>query len=138
MDKYQHKIQYYETDKMGITHHSNYIRWFEEARVDFLERAGFGYDRMESLGVFSPVLSVRAEYKKMTSFPETVDIYTSITKFTGVRFCISYVVKNAVGEICCVGESEHCFIDSEGKPVRPKNAAPEIYEMMCRLLQKGE
>ena len=40
---YIHKVQYYETDKMGITHHSNYIRWMEEARVDMLEKIDFGY-----------------------------------------------------------------------------------------------
>ena len=43
MVHYDHKVQYYETDGMGIVHHSNYIRWFEEARVDLLEQLGFGY-----------------------------------------------------------------------------------------------
>ena len=43
MIPYEHKVQYYETDGMGIVHHSNYIRWFEEARVDLLEQLGFGY-----------------------------------------------------------------------------------------------
>lgn len=41
---YQHKVQYYETDQMGIVHHSNYIRWFEEARTDYMEKMGMGYD----------------------------------------------------------------------------------------------
>ena len=36
MTPYCHKVQYYETDRMGVTHHSNYIRWMEEARVDLL------------------------------------------------------------------------------------------------------
>ena len=31
---YMHEVQYYETDAMQIVHHSNYIRWFEEARHD--------------------------------------------------------------------------------------------------------
>ena len=39
MVPYDHKVQYYETDGMGIVHHSNYIRWFEEARVDLLGAA---------------------------------------------------------------------------------------------------
>lgn len=34
---YIHRVNYYETDKMGITHHSNYLRWMEEARLDFLK-----------------------------------------------------------------------------------------------------
>lgn len=39
MEPYLHKVQYYETDKMGIVHHSNYIRWMEEARVDFWRKS---------------------------------------------------------------------------------------------------
>ena len=39
MNTYIHKVHYYETDRMGITHHSNYIRWMEEARVNFLDQA---------------------------------------------------------------------------------------------------
>ena len=54
---YLHKTQYYETDQMGVVHHSNYIRWFEEARTDLLERAGLGYNKMEKLGIAVPVLS---------------------------------------------------------------------------------
>ena len=44
---YEHKTQYYETDQMGIIHHSNYIRWFEEARMDMMEQMGMGYAEME-------------------------------------------------------------------------------------------
>ena len=55
---YQHKVQYYETDRMGITHHSNYIRFMEEARTEWMESMGMGYDAFESLGLTSPKLSV--------------------------------------------------------------------------------
>ena len=51
---YQHKVQYYETDRMGITHHSNYIRFMEEARTEWMESMGMGYDEFESLGLTSP------------------------------------------------------------------------------------
>ena len=47
---YEHKVHYYETDKMGVVHHSNYIRWMEEARVDMMEKSGFGYKRLEEEG----------------------------------------------------------------------------------------
>ena len=51
MKVYQHKVQYYETDKMGITHHSNYIRWMEEARVEYLARHGWHLQKLEAMGV---------------------------------------------------------------------------------------
>jgi len=58
MKDYVHKVNYYETDKMGLTHHSNYIRFMEEARVDFMEQLGFGYEKMEAEGVGSPVIAI--------------------------------------------------------------------------------
>lgn len=82
MEVYRHKTQYYETDQMGIVHHSNYIRWFEEARTDFLEKLGMGYDRMEAEGIISPVLSVSCEYRTMTHFGETVAIAVALTNIT--------------------------------------------------------
>lgn len=52
MNAYTHKVQYYETDMMGITHHANYIHWMEEARIDFMDQLGFPYAKMESDGFF--------------------------------------------------------------------------------------
>ena len=60
---YVHVAQYYETDQMKIIHHSNYIRWFEEARVDFLDQIGANYANLEANGIVSPVLTVEAQYK---------------------------------------------------------------------------
>ena len=81
MIPYEHKVQYYETDGMGIVHHSNYIRWFEEARVDLLEQLGFGYDRIEAEGYSGPVLEVACQYKTMSRFGETVRIEATITRY---------------------------------------------------------
>ena len=54
---YSRRVYYYETDKMGIVHHSNYIRWFEEARVDLIEQAGLPFQLVEEEGLMTPVLS---------------------------------------------------------------------------------
>ena len=67
-------VNYYETDKMGITHHSNYIRWMEEARTAFLNRHGCGYAWFESVGVVSPVLSVSCQYKHSSTFEDRINI----------------------------------------------------------------
>ena len=83
--KYEHKTQYYETDQMGIIHHSNYIRWFEEARIDFMDHCGFSYAQMEKDGLISPVLSVSCEYKTMTHFGDTVEIETEITRYNSIK-----------------------------------------------------
>lgn len=136
---YEHKVHYYETDQMRIVHHSNYIRWFEEARVDFLEKIGFGYARMEEEGIVSPVLGVTCEYKSMTRFGDTVQVLTKIERFTGVKLNLSYqIVDASTGELRAFGESRHCFLDSRGVPVSLKKAHPEIFEVLSAAMQDDE
>ena len=131
MEVYRHKTQYYETDQMGIIHHSNYIRWFEEARTDFLEKLGMGYDKMEAEGIISPVLSVSCEYRTMTHFGETVAVAVALTKYNGVRLDLEYTVTNAdSGEVRAVGTSEHCFLDREGNILFLKRSSPEYHKML--------
>ena len=72
---YEHKAHYYETDQMGIIHHSNYIRWFEEARTNLLDSVGFGYDQMEKSGIIIPVLAIQCEYKSMVYYNQTFILF---------------------------------------------------------------
>lgn len=124
---YIHKVQYYETDRMGITHHSNYIRWMEEARLDYLARLGWGYDRLEALGVVSPVVHVSCEFKKTTTFPDEIEIRLGVKAYRGVRLILSYEMRNAQsGELAAVGESGHCFLDEHGVPMILKKRFPDF------------
>ena len=75
---YRRIVQYYETDKMGITHHSNYIRWMEEARTDFFKNVGWDYNELEKTGVICPVVSVTCDYKKTTTYEDKISIDVKI------------------------------------------------------------
>ena len=76
---YQHHAKYYETDQMGIIHHSNYIRWFEEARIDFMNQIGLTYKTMEEEGIISPVLEINCKYLKMMYFDDIATIKLKIS-----------------------------------------------------------
>ncbi len=128
---YTHTVQYYETDKMGITHHSNYIRWMEEARVDFLAQMGWDYAKLESLGIVSPVTAVDCKYMISTTFAEKITITVSIAEFKGVRLKLAYTMKNTEGKVVCQAHSEHCFLDTSGNLIRLKKDFPEFYEALC-------
>ena len=131
---YEHKVQYYETDQMGIVHHSNYIRWFEEARTSIFEEIGAGYDSMEKIGILSPVLEVNAKYKTMTRYAEVVKIEMKIKAYNGIQMLLEYVIcDKKTGEVRCTGESRHCFIDRKGKLVSLKKAWPEGDKLIVGL-----
>ena len=127
MSKYIHKVNYYETDKMGITHHSNYIRFMEEARMDFLSKAGYPMTRLEAEGLTSPVVSVNCDYKRPTTYGDEIEIEVKLKQYTGVRLTLAYTMKKAgSGDIVAVASSSHCFIDRNGKPVAVKKCCPDF------------
>ena len=133
---FERNINYYETDKMGVVHHSNYIRFFEEARCQFLKNANLPYDMLEEKGIMSPVLGVSCKYKRHVTFGDTIQIETSIKEFSGVKFTVQYKVYNKnTGELCVEGESNHCFTDSNLKPLNMKKHHPDIYENFMSLVE---
>lgn len=134
MNTYQHKVHYYETDRMGIVHHSNYVRWMEEARMDFLAQIGWAYDKLEAEGIISPVTAVECQYKVTTTFADVIDIAVSIEEFKGVKLKLRYVMKRG-DEVVCEARSEHCFLDKEGKIISMKKVHPEFYETLNKLVQ---
>lgn len=133
---YIHKVNYYETDKMGVTHHSNYIRWMEEARVDFLESIGFGYDKLEADGIISPVIGIECDYKMPTTFCDEVEIEVGVKEFKGVKLVIEYKMVNAkTKDVVLVGVSKHCFVNNENKPIILKKEFPEFDAKLKALLK---
>ena len=134
--KYTHKVQYYETDQMGIVHHSNYIRWFEEARTDFMEQMGLGYEQMEEKGILSPVLSVEADYLRMVQFGETVTIEAFIKEYNGIKLTVGYeIFSDRTEMVHCRGTSKHCFINREGRPLSLKQACIEFHDVFNKVLE---
>lgn len=133
MSSYKHKVQYYETDKMGITHHSNYIRWMEEARIDYLRQIGWDYAKMESMGIISPIASVSCNYKKPTDFSEEITINVSVEEFKGVKLILHYEMFNEEGQCVCEASSVNAFIDRQGKIIRLKKEYPDLYAKLSEL-----
>ena len=138
MFTYDWVVQYYETDQMGVVHHSNYIRWMEEARVEFLDSIGYGFDKLEDHGVFSPVLGVECKYKSATKFRDRVEIEITLEEYNSVRYAVSYKMTNQkTGDVVCTGKTRHCFTNEEGKPVILKKEYPE-FDNAIRSFVKGE
>ncbi len=135
MENYIHKVNYYETDKMGITHHSNYIRWMEEARINFLEQIGFGYDKLEKDGIISPVIAVECDYKMTTTFGDTVEIEVEIEEFRGVKLIIRYTMRNINNnKIVLIGRTKHCFVSKDNKPIILKRTFSEFDQKLKDLV----
>ena len=137
---YIRKINYYETDKMGITHHSNYVRFMEEARIDFLKQIGCGYERWENDGIASPVIHIECDYKRPTTFGDEIAIKVEIVEYKRMTLTVDYTMVNRTsGETVFTAKSHHCFVNADGRPIALSRAYPEYDEILkSHLLKNGE
>ncbi|MDR1733026.1 MAG: acyl-CoA thioesterase [Synergistaceae bacterium] len=137
---YVRKVQFYETDQMGVVHHSNYIHWFEEARVDLMQQMGFPYEEVEARDITFAVLSLSCEYKSPVRFGETVHVFPGVSQCDLSRMAICYRVTDArSGALRTLGESFHFFFrKTDARPVSLKRAIPELYELFHSLKEQGD
>ena len=134
MIPYRHTVQYYETDKMQVTHHSNYIRFMEEARVYYLAEMGWPYDKMEAEGIISPVVSISCDYKKPTAFADEIEIELKVSEVSRAKMKFQYIM--TVGDtVVCTAESLHCFVSEEGRPISIQKQYPEFYSTLAALTE---
>ena len=133
MIPYIHEVKYYECDRMGVTHHSNYIRFMEEARVYVQDQLGCGFEKMEAEGVVSPVTALSCEFKKTTTFKDKIEVQLKVKEQSPLKITFSYVMK--VGDaVVFKGTSTHCFIDTaSGRPVVMQERWPELFAKLQEL-----
>ena len=112
-------VRYGETDQMGIVHHSNYLRYFEVARLEWLTALGVSYTSMEKEGLIMPVIDVKVTYKTPALFDDSLTIYIFLSELPRVKIIFSYEIKNQKDEIVCTGETTLAFLNAKTrKPVR--------------------
>lgn len=122
---YTHKVHYYETDRMGVTHHSNYIRIMEEARVAYLDSIGASYARIEAEGIVSPVMQVEGRYMHTTTFDDLLEVEVYVKAMTTFKLKLGYTIR-CKGQEVFEGMTLHCFLDKDGKPQNLDERYPQF------------
>ena len=133
--EYTRKINYYETDRMGVVHHSNYIRFLEEARCRWLESANIPMEMLEQNKITIPTLELNVKYKYPVTSGDTITIKPIITAFNGVRMTLTYEVKDVkTGNIVIEATTKHCFTNSELVPINLKKYNAEYFNIFNELV----
>jgi acyl-CoA thioester hydrolase len=131
---FERRINYYETDRMGVVHHSNYIRFLEEARCQMLDASDMPYSDFEKQGVMIPVLGVNCNFKHHVTFDDVIEIKPIVKEFNGIRLTMEYTIINKrTGALVLTGETKHCFTDMNLRPVRLQKQIPDFYNKFMAL-----
>ncbi|MNS99198.1 acyl-CoA thioesterase YbgC [compost metagenome] len=114
---HRHKVQFYETDLMGIVHHSNYLRFFEEARVAWAHGRGLlDYQQPGSASHFA-VHETQVKHVKPTFFGDDLDIEVQ-ARVDGIRLVFQYRLRGRNLEVCALGKTVHVAMGPDLKLLR--------------------
>ena len=110
---YTRKVNFYETDAQGVVHHSNYFRYFEEARGFLLENLGYPYYKMHNEGFFVVLVEANIRIKRSILYQDVFDIETSMNIKNEFSLYFDYKVY-VDDKLCAIGNTKHCIL-KDGK-----------------------
>ena len=106
-------VRYYETDKMGIVHHSNFLRYLEIARLEWLNKLGLDYNEIEKNGIILPVVDVSISYKQPARYGDTLRVQVSLKDRPKVTINFDYKVINQFNKLICIAQTKICFLNEK-------------------------
>ena len=132
----EHHVNFYDTDAMAVVHHSNYIRWFEIGRVEYLRAIGITLNELMEDGFVFPITEVRAKYVSPGKFDDVVQIETTATALTKAKMAFDYrILRKADGELMVMGHSQNVFTRQDtGKITR----LPDKYYTLLKAAMDNE
>jgi len=127
------RVRYEETDQMGVVYYANYFIWFEVGRTEFFRKLGMPYSDFEKNEIYLPVTKAFGQYKLPAHYDDEIRLVTHITSLQEVRIAFKYeVFRNQNHELLAIGETEHAFVNRQGKPIVLKKNNPFLWR---RLLE---
>jgi acyl-CoA thioester hydrolase len=116
------RVRFVETDAMGIVHHSNYLHYFEETRVEYLRHVGHPFTEWRESGLESPVLESFVQYRQPLEFDELITVHLSLAEVTRATFQMAYLITvddaSGVPDVRATGVTVHGCVTTAGRPTR--------------------
>lgn len=122
------RVRFAETDLMAIAHHSSYLLYCEEARVEYLRRRGVVYKEWVARGLHLPVIEARLRYHRTAPFDECLVVETRLVELTRVKVGFAYRVVQADGaQLVATAETSLACV---GDDHRPRRLPPDVVALL--------
>ena len=122
------RVEYHHTDQMGVVHHSNYVKFFEVARTEWLRANGLTYAEMERRGVMMPIVDVAVKYRNPALYDELLSVTAFVDEMPMARMTFRYEVRGEDGRDIASGSTTLGFVDRETR--RPQRAPQWLLDII--------
>lgn len=107
-----HRVNYSETDQMGLVYHANYVVWLDMARTEHLRETGVTYKDMEAQGVYLAVTDLRVRYRRPARYDDLIRVRCWARDIASRRVTFGYAVERSEsGELLATAETALIALD---------------------------
>jgi acyl-CoA thioester hydrolase len=125
-----HRVPFFETDAMGVVHHSNYVRWLEVARIRWLAEHHRPYHEYVAAGRHFAVIRLEIDYRLPVAFDEEVTIPVWPEWVKGATLRMAYRLGTPAGLVAHAA-TEHAMVDADGRPRRIPREERDALRALC-------
>src|SRR5438105_8546875 len=109
------RVLYADTDQMGIANHAVALRWFEQARAEWLRQRGRPYKDIEAEGIIIPVYEVHVRYLKPSRYDDVLELHAHLAPPRPVRLFFHYrILRHADQALLISGTTRHACVSRTG------------------------
>ncbi len=126
----RHRVPFYETDAMGVVHHSNYVRYFELARIRWMDEHHRPYREYVAEGLHFATTRVEVDYLRAVKYDEEIAISVWLAFVRGASLRMEYALAGEGGPVAS-GATEHAMVDLSGRVRRIPRAQREAMERIA-------
>ncbi len=125
------RIIFADTDAMGVVYHSNYLKWFESVRNEFLRSISYPYIILEKMGIWFPVIEAHLSYKFPAKYDDIIVIRAHIAELKVASIKMEYEITNReTGQLLVTGYTRSGITDHSLKPLNARKKFPDFYKAM--------
>ena len=129
------RVRFVETDLMGVVHHSNYLRWFEMARVEYLRRANVMLPELIAAGILFPITDVQCKYIQSAHFDEIIRVEAELVDFSRAKLRFDYrVLRDEDNLLLAEGSTQNVFTGTNGRIAR----LPQLYHDRIQAVRQAK
>lgn len=132
MFAYKRRVTFYETDGMQVVHHANYLRFMEEARVEYFRAGGLELNDLMEEGIVFPIVEVSVKYHKPARYDDILVVKAYLRRLDRARFDFEYeIINEKTGDLLITGHTVNTYTDRKtGRIVRlPKERLEKLFEL---------
>jgi acyl-CoA thioester hydrolase len=133
----RHRVPFYETDAMGVVHHSNYVRYLELARIRWLDEHHRSYRVYMAEGRHFATTHVEIDYYRSAAFDDQISITAWLEWIRGASLRMAYRLTTTDGLIS-TGATEHALVDLAGRVRRIPREERERLFHICASARREE